>query len=338
MSFMTAARRMFQPLWKHTIVLIVLLPMSLAPSMFGQDFSGMVVFGTSLSDPGNHFIEFGTTALQPFAPLPDASYAIGGHHFTNGATWVEQVATSLHLPTSGNPALRKGGVFGNYAMGRARVRPCATVPAACPDGQYPFGVVEVGFEVSHFLSDVGGDAPAGYLYVIEVGGNDVNDALAALYTDPTFATSVAIITAAVTAEAAHLQSLYHAGARTFLITSAPNFALTPYVRALGPNAQFAAASLATAYDGALNASVLTPLSGLPGIRFIHFDFNSILTQIEAQPADFGITNAMDSCLNFGGIGDSTCSTPKRYLFWDGVHPTTTAHSLVAAGALQALSH
>ena len=338
MSLMTAARRVFQRLWKHTSVLAVLLPMSLAPSIFGQDFSGMVVFGTSLSDPGNHFIEFGTTALQPFAAVPDASYAIGGHHFTNGATWVEQVATSLHLPNGGSPALRRGGVFGNYAMGRARVRPCTTVPSACPDGQYPFGVVEVGFEVTQFLSDVGGNAPPGYLYVIEVGGNDVNDALVALSTDPTFTTSAAIIAAAVTAEAAHLQSLYNAGARTFLITSAPNFALTPYVRALGPNAQFAATYLAAAYDGALNSSVLTPLSGLPGIQFIHFDFNSILAQIEAQPAPFGITNAMDPCLAFGGIGNSTCSTPKRYLFWDGVHPTTTAHGLVAAGALQALSH
>ena len=233
---------------KHTLVLAALSLTSLAPSMFGQGFNGMVVFGTSLSDPGNHFIEFGTTALQPFAPIPDASDAIGGHHFTNGATWVEQLATSLHLPRSGSPALRKGGVFGNYAMGRARLRPCASVPAACPDGQYPFGVVEVGFEVNQFLSDVGGQAPPGYLYVIEVGGNDVNDALAALFTDPTFATSAAIIQAAVTAEAAHLQSLYLAGARTFLITSTPNFALTPYVRSLGPTAQFAAATLAAGYD------------------------------------------------------------------------------------------
>ena len=306
--------------------------------MFAQDFNGMVVFGTSLSDPGNHIIEFGTTALQPFAPIPDASYAIGGHHFTNGATWVEQLATSLHLPRGGSPALRKGGVFGNYAMGRARLRPCASVPAACPAGQYPFGVVEVSFEVNQFLADVGGQAPPSYLYVIEVGGNDVNDALAALFTDPTFATSAAIIQAAVTAEAAHLQSLYLAGARTFLITSTPNFALTPYVRSLGPTAQFAAATLAAAYDQALNASVLTPLSALPGIKFVHFDFNAILAQVEAQPASYGITNAMDPCLSFGGIGDSTCSTPKRYLFWDGVHPTTTAHSLVADGALQTLSH
>jgi len=103
--------------------------------------------------------------------------------------------------------------------------------------------------------------------VIEVGGNDVNDALAALFTDPTFATSAAIIQAAIAAEAAHLQVLYLAGARTFLITSTPTFALTPYVRSLGPAAQFAAATLAAAHDGALNASVLTPLSALPGIHF-----------------------------------------------------------------------
>jgi len=298
----------------------------------------MVVFGTSLSDPGNHFIEFGTTALQPFAPIPDASYAIGGHHFTNGATWVEQVATGMHMPTGGSPALHRGGVFSNYAVGRARVRSCTTVSLACPGGPYPFGVVDLGFEVEQFLADVGGNAPRSHLYAIEVGANDVNDALTALFTDPSGDTSAAIMGAAVTAEAGYLYSLYSAGARTFLITSVPNFGLTPYVRALGPGAQFAAAQLAAAYDGALGSALASFGATLPGIQFIHFDFNSILAQVELQPASFGIKNAMDSCLTFGGIGNQTCSTPNKYLFWDGVHPSAAGHSIVAAGALELLPH
>ena len=118
--------------------LVVLLASSLASSAFGQPFTGMFVFGDSLSDSGNHFIEFGVSARQPFAPIPIASYDIGGHHFSNGATWVEQLATAVHMSNSGGPAFRVPGVFNNYAVGRARARQCNTVPAACP-GRSPQG-------------------------------------------------------------------------------------------------------------------------------------------------------------------------------------------------------
>ena len=83
--------------WPRVLVLFVLLSMALAPSAFAGDFTGLVVFGDSLSDPGNHFIAFGTIALQPFVPIPDASYAISGHHFSNGATWAEQAGRAFRL-------------------------------------------------------------------------------------------------------------------------------------------------------------------------------------------------------------------------------------------------
>jgi outer membrane lipase/esterase len=116
-----------------------------------------------------------------------------------------------------------------------------------------------------------------------------------------------------------------------------NFALTPLVRSLGPLAQFVAAQFAAGYDGGLD-QVIAALSALPGIKFIRFDGNAVIAQIEATPGAFGISNALDSCLTFGVIGNATCATPNKYLFWDGIHPTTTGHSFVATGVLQALAH
>ena len=333
----SAAEEILRGLRQASFVLVILLLLSLAPGAFGQGFTGMVIFGTSLSDPGNHFIEFGTTALQPFAPIPEDSYAIGGHHFTNGATWVEQVATALHMPTSGDPALRRGGVFTNYAMGRARLRTCTAVSPSCPDGAYPLGVVDFGFEVNRFLSDVGGGAPSGDLYVMEASALDVEDALNALAADSSGTTSGNILGAAFTAEVNYIEELYSAGARTFLILGAPNFALTPIVQALGPAAEGAATQFAGAYDIALT-TMIASLSALPGIRFIVFDFNPILAQIEADPGSFGITDAATPCLTFGVTGHAICSTPNRHLFWDGVHPTTAGHGIVAGFALQEILH
>ena len=72
-------------------------------------YSAIVVFGTSLSDSGNAFALRGGTNTPPdyiLDPLlvPAAPYARGGHHFSNGATWVEQFARSLRLAGSVRPA------------------------------------------------------------------------------------------------------------------------------------------------------------------------------------------------------------------------------------------
>ncbi len=308
------------------LVLFVLLSLLLVSVARASDFPQLVIFGDSLSDPGNHFIAFGAISQQPFAPIPDDSYAIGGHHFSNGATWAEQLAQALHVPTSGDPALRGPGVFTNYAVGRARARPGAPV----------FPAYDLGTQVGLFLSDFGGLAPSDDLYAICIGANDLQDALSALASDPSGATSLGIIQTAVTSVAGNIQALWAAGARAFLILDVPDLSITPAVRALGPGAQFAVALLTSAYNGALDQA-LNALQGLPQIRFVRLDTKALFDDVLAAPQAAGLTNVEDSCLTFGVIGGAICETPNRYLFWDGIHPTTTTHGIIANAALQALA-
>src|SRR4051812_45602895 len=89
-------------------------------------FSRIVVFGTSLSDPGNAFELLGATnvppdySVDPFL-VPNQPYARGGQHFSNGPTWVEQFGRSVGLLESIHPAFR-GSSLGatNFAVGGAR--------------------------------------------------------------------------------------------------------------------------------------------------------------------------------------------------------------------------
>src|SRR5687768_2198308 len=131
-------------------------------------FSGIVVFGTSLSDPGNAFVLVGDASTPPdfmLNPLliPSAPYARGGHHFSNGATWVEQYARSIGLGDSVKAALATTdpGVT-NFAVGAAR---------AYNDG-INFNLTR---QVDTFLERSGGVAASQALYVIEMGGNDIRD-------------------------------------------------------------------------------------------------------------------------------------------------------------------
>ncbi len=87
-------------------------------------YSEAIVFGDSLSDSGNYFVQFGGKSMQPYEAenVPSKPYAIGGHHFTNGATWVETLTRKLHIPNSGSPSMVAPGIFRNYSVGRSRAR------------------------------------------------------------------------------------------------------------------------------------------------------------------------------------------------------------------------
>src|SRR5262245_37755746 len=85
-------------------------------------FDRIVVFGTSLSDPGNAFALTGQETTPLYDTLnqlliPDAPYARGGHHFSNGATWVEKFARPFGLTGTVRPAFQSASAKAtNYAV------------------------------------------------------------------------------------------------------------------------------------------------------------------------------------------------------------------------------
>ena len=300
-------------------VAFCLVFLAAVPAAFAGSFDRMVIFGDSLSDPGNHYVAFGMTSHAPFAPLPDFPYAIGGHHFSNGPTWAEQLSHALGMPNSGKPALRAPGVFTNYAVGRARAR------AGAPE----FPGFDLSTQVRQFLTDFRGQAPADALYVIWIGANDLDDALIAAQTDPVGAAE--IIRAAVTTVAGNVYGLWTAGARHVMIANLPDPALAPFIRALGPPVQVAATQVGMLYNAALDEAVMQ-VSGLPGLQLVRFDVKAVFDDIVATQGDTGVINVTDACLSFGVVVHAVCKHPNRYLFWDGAHPTKAGHRLIAEAA------
>jgi outer membrane lipase/esterase len=232
------------------------------PGLSGQEraaYSAIVVFGTSLSDPGNAFALRGGTNTPPdyvLDPLlvPAVPYARGGHHFSNGATWVEQFARSLRLAGNVRPAFGSDSANAtNYAVGAAR---------AYDDGRN-FNLSD---QVQAFLADHGSGAPSDALFVIEMGGNDIRDAIVAYQTGGPAAAQV-ILQKAITSIANTIQVLYGAGARQFLVWLPPNLGLTPAIRMLdqvNPGAAQLATGLSQLFNAGLS-SVLTQLSALPAV-------------------------------------------------------------------------
>jgi outer membrane lipase/esterase len=273
-----------------------------------------VVFGDSLSDPGNDYVLFGQTVKAPFVPLPPAPYSIGGHHFSNGMTWAEQLANTIGSPASGAPA-QLNPLFTNYAFGGARARPNGPEPE-----------LDLTTQISLFTGTFKQACPNA-TYILWIGGFDLLDSLLTLSEDPSGAEAVAIISAAVESIANNIGLLAHIGARKFVVFDAPDVSKAPIVLAQSPVVQGAAAFFSEQFNLALG-NAIQQLQGL-GLDITPFDPNPLISAIEEDPAAFGLVNGTTPCLTFGVIPHAVCQTPPQYFFWDGIHPTTAGHKILA---------
>jgi phospholipase/lecithinase/hemolysin len=290
-------------------------------------FGHIVAFGASLSDSGNAFALRGGANTPPdylLDPLlvPSVPYARGGHHFSNGATWIEQFARSTGLAGTVRPAFASSAHNAtNFAVGGARA--------------YEDGInINLGAQVDAFLQQSGNAAPDA-LYTIEMGGNDIRDALAAFADD---GNGSVVLDDGVLAIARNIQVLYDAGARTFLVWRAPNVGLTPAVRTLDrikPGAGQLGLQLTQAFNAGLDG-VVTQLSALPGIRIVRLDAYRLLNDLVAEPAAFGLTDVMTACVT-PNVPPFICDRPDEFLFWDGIHPTKAVHAIIAQEAATALA-
>jgi phospholipase/lecithinase/hemolysin len=312
---------------KKWLVLALLVCASCFSTAFADDkapFDRLVVFGTSLSDPGNAFALAGGVNTPPdysvdMFLVPDRPYARGGHHFSNGATWVEQLARQLGLAASANPAFRGANSQAtNYAVGGARAR----------DAGASFNLSD---QVDAFLADVY-SAPANALYVIEMGGNDLRDALVAAQTGGP-AAALAIAQEAVDSINDQIMRLYVAGARNFLVWTAPDIGLTPAINR-DPVAAGFANQLAQFFNGNLQLR-LAQLATMPGIRIALFDVYAKLNTVHAQPQLFDLRNVMSACIT-PNVPPFACKQPDEFLFWDGIHPTKAGHAILAEEAARLL--
>ena len=291
-------------------------------------YSGIVVFGTSLSDSGNAFALRGGTAtphdydLDPLL-IPGVPYTRGGHHFSNGATWIEQFARSIGLAGSVRPAYGSASPKAtNYAVGSAR---------AHDDGIN----INLTDQVDAFLTAVGGEASADALYVIEMGSNDIRDAIVAFQTGGP-AAAQGVITDAITSIVANIGRLQAAGAQHFLVWLPPNVALTPALRTLAQvNPQVA--QLATFLTTSFNSTLQNTLSALyPALDVTYLNAYALLNSITLDPSGYGLSNVTSACVR-PNVAPYFCQNADEYLFWDGIHPSRAAHAIAAQEATRVLA-
>lgn len=306
-------------LYRHLLPAILALLLGTASiQATAVPFAGLVVFGDSLSDSGNNALVFDNSITAPnptrtTLPIPSPTFVptlpYPSARYSNGPVWIEQVASNLGL--SATPSLASGT---NFAFGGARSGPSGS--------SFPFSLRD---QATAYLAGTGGTAPSGNLYVVQGGGNDARDALALFGRggDPSalFASYASDINAVISLIEA-------AGGDHILLLNVPDIGKTPAALALGPNASGAGSAIASGFNAALAAGLATlPAATRADISLL--DLFSLQNDVFSLPLAYGFTDVTSSC----AFSVTCIANPTGTFYWDGIHPTSNGHAVIAGAAL-----
>lgn len=283
-----------------------------ASAVAETQFSSVIAFGDSLSDNGNYYrLVDKLTPLTPQDGSPPLPYFYG--RYSNGPVAVELLAANLGVPLYD---FAVGGAMSGLANEDPRF------PRSGVLGQVQDFVVK-----SERLDDEA-------LYVVWGGANDFLGATNL----GTPGVAEAVISNAITNLTQSIGLLYAHGARHFLVPNLPDLGLIP----LNRGDQAAGASYLSMTFNQAYAGAISDLGQQLRHADIHtIDVSSLLETIVGSAATYKLLNVTDACVSdptYACVLNSFNSgTASGYLFWDDVHPTASAHALLAGQFALAVS-
>ncbi|MEM8614618.1 MAG: SGNH/GDSL hydrolase family protein [Cyanobacteria bacterium P01_H01_bin.105] len=310
-------------------------------------FTGLNIFGDSLSDSGNLF-NLTDTLLTPLGipALPPPPYAQVN---SNGPIWVDNLGEALGLsptlatdllldPTTSPPTEGINFAFAGALSSDSHVL----------DDDLPFledflpGFQDQIDAFTNLSATLPADPEA--LYVVWIGANDYNDALSAP-ASPGGSPIEQLPNTVTNNIISGLEQLSSLGAKEFLVVNLPPIGEAPFADFLEAQTQQDVPTLfnqlSSAHNDLLSAKLNVFGQRQPDVNITTFDINTLFTDILSDPMSFGLTNVTESCLtNFEPVFqfDGVCQNPNEFLFWDDTHPTTAAYQIVSDFALAALNN
>ncbi len=275
-------------------VAAITLSAPLSASTLTDTFSSFWALGDSLSDNGN-LLE--ATGNPPFP------YFEG--RFSNGPVWNESIIAEFveagQAPVVGAPGV--GSFEGNFAYGGART--------SGDNEQGPIPGLDQQVQLfTAFASGAMGDNP---LVSIWAGANNIFQDL----DEPRIGQTARD---AANDVASSIRSLNDIGVQNFLVFNLPNIGTTPSY--LGTDEARRATRATNAFNRRLDRQI-TRLENTRDVNIIEIDIFSLFNDITGGTSEFDYANFEDQCIQ--NLTNGVCD-PTSWLFWDGVHPTATAHA------------
>ncbi len=299
---------------KVLLTLLVLFFSTLAQS---KPLNNLIVFGDSLSDNGN---------LYKLYQIPTSPPYYKGR-FSNGPVWAERLAKTYFNDKANDH-------FQNYAFGGA----------AITDDDND-GLISLNFEITNYLEIHQNKAEEDSLYVVWIGANN--------YLMPTKSMDDTLMMVNKGIKRG-VEKLMKAGAKHIMLVNLPDLGVAPepfpkgsYTDEEIPAIREKLTSFCQRHNELLTATVSELKQSNPEIQWLYYDASSKFKEFMLSPEQYGITNTTDACysssaslrsknfvLNLASQVNSKANSDNcdGYLFFDGVHPTTLAHIIIAEKA------
>jgi thermolabile hemolysin len=280
-----------------------------------EGFSQIVVFGDSLSDTGNLsnlLVQYGLPTTEGLSPI-----LVNGR-ISNGPLWIETLAANWEL----NPLQVKNFATIGSTTGRSNISSVFVSflpPEVVAQVKLP-GILD---QIDRYGTTLNTQADPQALHIIWGGSAD-------FYQMPgkTWVEAIAQVNQSVNNLIASVEQLANFGATTIAVVNLPNLGLAPSIQAMGLGAQATAYSLL--FDGLLEFRLNQVERRLPTVDVIEVDLFSLTQSIVANPQSFGLSDITTPLVTVNG----PAVNPNAYLWWNGNHPTTAGHQLIA-GTVQA---
>lgn len=285
--------------------------------------TSLFVLGDSLSDGGNSGLASQAYA-GPGVVFPPPPYFNG--QYSNGPVAVEYLWQSFNPGNSSFKPSLAGGT--NYAIGGATTgqQSFNVITNTVPDPLKPaYDNKSNAWELQTFANQAPLFDPATSLFVVWLFPNDVfyaNQTGSLPGTVPGSPGGANVVANGIANIVTTVQTLAYSGAQHFLVPNMPDLGLIPEF--LGTDAAAPLSALTGVFNANLALTLTTLGAAIPSIDIVQFDTAALFAELAADPQAFGFEVANRGCLQ-----NALDCNPETWVFWDGVHPTTRTHQVLA---------
>ncbi|EFJ05665.1 hypothetical protein SELMODRAFT_46218, partial [Selaginella moellendorffii] len=313
------------------------------------------IFGDSLVDYGNNNYILSTYAKANFPPCGRDFPSGATGRFSNGNLIPDLITSYLNLPLvqpflSPTKNIQQGVNYGSAGCGLFNTTGNTFVSFQ----NYPRPIylqVQNFIEDKHTLiSQIGLNATLNIInksmFYITYGSNDIaNNYYEPGSSLPSQYTILEFIDILMQLYDTQIRVLYQEGARKIVIASLfPLGCSTLFLIRYNVTQPSQCVDLfnkaATQFNCKLNLVLSYLRLNLPGLNILYADSYTIPLDIVQNPQSYGFTIPNVGCCNFIGPNENTlvteclplapsCLDPRKYVYWDQVHPTSKTYNILA---------